>query len=144
MVTLKRRLEDTPWVEQGRFHRGGLYAGLQEEMGIFQVGKMVRAHDAKRTACTQVWGPDPGTFEELSVLSKHEGWGWDWQAHIEDLVQALLESLLWQHCGVRERRQSGNREAGKCRALDKTKEKKKTAMHQGYGDQLHSAYTLTG
>lgn len=130
-------------MEQGRFHRGGLYAGLQEEMGIFQVGKMVRAHDAKRAACTQVWGPDPGTFEELFYQSVRAGGGTGRHTS-EGLVQVLLESPLWQHCGVRERRQTGNREAGKCRALDKTKEKKKTAMHQGYGDQLHSAYTLTG
>lgn len=76
-----------------------------------------------------------GTFEELSVLPKHGGWGRDW----EDLVQVLLERPLWQHCGVHERRQ-----AGECSTLDKSKEKGKTVMHQRYGDQLHSAYTLTG
>lgn len=61
----------------------------------------------------------------------------------EDLVWVLLENLLWQYCGMHGRRQAGNREAGECSALDKSKEKGKTVMHQTYGDQLHIADTLT-
>lgn len=72
---------------------------------------MARAPDAKRTARIKVWRPDPGTFEELSVLSEHGGWGGTGDTS-EDLVRVLLESLLWQHGGAHEGKQAENKETG--------------------------------
>ena len=113
MVTLKRRLEGTSWVEQGRFHRGQLDAGLQGEMETFQVRKDGWEHMMQREQHAPMCGNLTPAYLKNSVFYQSMRAGDRAGRHTSvDLVEVLLQSLLWQHRGVQERRQAGIREAG--------------------------------